>query len=95
MIEAMEQAGFETIDVENLRRHYQLTLRLWVRNLEARREEAITASDPATWRLWRLYMAGSAFRFGAGNIALHQILAARRHQPQPLPLTRADLYSGC
>ena len=92
VIEAMEQAGFETIDVENLRRHYQLTLRLWVRNLEARREEAIAASDPATWRLWRLYMAGSAHRFGAGHIALHQILAARRHQPQPLPLTRADLY---
>ncbi len=89
---AMEEAGFEILDTENLRRHYTLTLRAWVRNLEARRKEAVAASDEATWRLWRLYMSGCAHYFEAGEIAIHQVLAGHRHRNPPVPLRRDDLY---
>jgi len=90
--DAMEQAGFETLDVESLRRHYALTLRHWVHALETKRNEAVAYSSEVTYRLWRLYMAGCAFYFDEGSIGLHQVLAGHQHQLQPVPLRRDDLY---
>ena len=92
VVEAMERAGFETLDVENLRPHYALTLRDWVRNLESERERVVRASSDATWRLWRLYMAGCAWYFDEGSVGVHQVLAGPRHQRHPVPLRRDDLY---
>ena len=91
--DAMERAGFETLDVESLRRHYALTLRHWVRALEAKRDEAVRYSSEVTYRLWRLYMAGCAFYFDEGSIGLHQVLAGHQHKLQPVPLRRDDLYA--
>ena len=90
--DAMERAGFEPLDVECLRRHYALTLRHWVQMLEARRDEAIACSSEVTYRLWRLYMAGCAYYFDEGSIGLHQVLVGHKHQQQPVPLRRDDLY---
>ncbi len=90
--DAMERAGFEPLDVESLRRHYVLTLRHWVAALEERRDEAIRHSSEVTYRLWRLYMAGSAFYFDEGSIGVHQVLAGHLYGCQPLPLRRDDLY---
>ncbi len=88
-----EEAGFEVRDVENLREHYALTLRHWVRRLEARWEEAIQASDEVTARIWRLYMAASAYGFDIGNINVNQTLLLKAVPCQHhLPWTRADLY---
>jgi len=89
---AMESAGFETLDVESLRRHYALTLRRWVHDLEAKRDKAIRYSSEVTYRLWKLYMAGCAYYFDEGSIGLHQVLAGQKHQLQPIPLRRDDLY---
>ena len=89
-----ENAGFEVRDVENLREHYALTLRNWVNRLAQHREEAIRASDPVTYRTWRLYMSGSAYGFESGNINVNQSLLAKT-TPQGrsgVPLSRADLY---
>lgn len=90
--DAMEKAGFELLDVESLRRHYALTLRHWVKSLESQRDKAIACSSEVTYRLWRLYMAGSAYYFDEGGIGLHQILAGHQHQLPPVPLRRDDLY---
>jgi cyclopropane-fatty-acyl-phospholipid synthase len=57
---AAERAGFEIRDVENLREHYAHTLRAWSRNLEAHRAAAVAATNERTYRVWRLYFAGSA-----------------------------------
>ncbi|MFQ5814038.1 MAG: class I SAM-dependent methyltransferase [Anaerolineae bacterium] len=89
-----ERAGFEVRDVENLREHYALTLHHWVKRLEAHQAEAVDVTDEATYRTWRLYMAGAAHGFEVGNINVNQTLLAkpvggRSH----LPLTRADLYA--
>jgi cyclopropane-fatty-acyl-phospholipid synthase len=94
---SMERAKFEIHDVENLRPHYAMTLRHWVQRLEANHERAVKALNEATYRVWRLYMAGCALEFESGGTTIHQVLASRRpdHEPyrSPVPLTRADLYA--
>jgi len=88
----MEQSQFEILDVESLRRHYTLTLRHWLASLEAQHDAAVAASSEATYRLWRLYMAGAAYFFNEGSLNIYQILAGHAHQPLTIPLRRADLY---
>ena len=92
VMDTMERSGFELLDVESLRPHYVLTLRHWVLTLESNREAAISASSEATYRLWRLYMAGSAHYFQEGSIGVYQILAGRVRCPLSVPLRRDDLY---
>jgi cyclopropane-fatty-acyl-phospholipid synthase len=90
-----ELAGFETRDVESLREHYALTLRHWVRRLEAHRDEAIQQVGETTYRVWRLYMSGSASGFASGTIGIIQALFSKPDASgrTNLPLTRADLYA--
>ena len=94
MLRAAESIGFEIRDVENLREHYALTLHHWLRRLEAHHAEARSLVDVTTYRVWRLYIAGSAHGFRRGHIAVYQTLFAKLDpsgQPN-LPLTRADWY---
>jgi cyclopropane-fatty-acyl-phospholipid synthase len=95
MLRAAESAHFEIRDVENLREHYALTLRRWLRRLEAHRDEALRFVDEATYRVWRLYLAGSAHGFRRGQLAVYQTLLARLDSSgqSNLPLTRGDWYA--
>jgi cyclopropane-fatty-acyl-phospholipid synthase len=77
VVSAMQDAGFEVRHEENLREHYARTLRHWVGNLEANWDEAVRLTSESRARIWRLYMAGSAVLFEAGNIQLHQVLGTR------------------
>lgn len=89
----MEQTGFEICDVEALRPHYAMTLRHWVNRLEAQRQEALEYVSEATYRVWRLYMAGCAVQFETGAIGVYQILAVNGQSGLTgLPLTRQDIY---
>jgi cyclopropane-fatty-acyl-phospholipid synthase len=92
MLRAAESSGFEVRDVENLREHYALTLRHWLHRLEAHHDEALRFVDEATYRVWRLYIAGSAHGFQRGHIAVYQTLLAklRPFGESTLPLTRDD-----
>jgi cyclopropane-fatty-acyl-phospholipid synthase len=90
-----EEAGFEVRDVEGLREHYAMTLRLWVKRLEANRVRAIELTSPETYRVWRIYMAGSAYSFETGRIGLYQSLLVKSgRQAIKLPLTRSDWYQS-
>src|SRR5208337_5369133 len=62
-LRAAELSGFEVRDLESLREHYALTLHKWVQRLEAHAEQARRITDDKTYRIWRLYMAGSARGF--------------------------------
>jgi cyclopropane-fatty-acyl-phospholipid synthase len=87
------RAGFELRDLENLREHYALTLRQWVRLMEEHTTEAENATNKATLRTWRLYMASSAYSFSSGKINVNQSLFSKPDAGSSnLPLTRADLY---
>ncbi len=90
--QAMEEAGFELLDIESLRRHYVLTLRCWVRALVEKKEQATQLTSEETYRLWKLYMAGCAYFFEAGGINVYQVLAGHEGKSLDTPLTRDDLY---
>jgi cyclopropane-fatty-acyl-phospholipid synthase len=94
MLRAAESAHFEIRDVENLREHYARTLRHWLRRLETNHDKALQFVDESTYRVWRLYIAGSAHGFRTGHIAVYQTLLAKLDSSREtkLPLTRDDWY---
>jgi cyclopropane-fatty-acyl-phospholipid synthase len=85
----MEAAGLELRDLESLREHYTLTLRNWVRNLEAGYDGAVREVGEARARVWRLYMSGSAAAFASGAISVFQAVAIKPGGEHRLPLNRA------
>lgn len=90
---AAEEAGFEIRDVESLREHYALTLRRWVRNLQACASEVLQTVSERTVRTWLLYMAGSAAAFERGDISACQVLLRRRNAAHNAELcTRENWY---
>jgi cyclopropane-fatty-acyl-phospholipid synthase len=94
-LRAAEAAGFEVRDLENLREHYELTLRAWVDGLQRNASQLLRQVSDVTYRTWLLYMAGSAAAFHRGDIAVYQMLLSRPdHGASGLPLTREDLYQG-
>jgi cyclopropane-fatty-acyl-phospholipid synthase len=77
VLATMAEAGWEAVDVENLRPHYARTLWAWSDALEARVDDARRAAPEKVVRAYRLYLAGSAMAFERGWLSLHQVLAAR------------------
>jgi cyclopropane-fatty-acyl-phospholipid synthase len=94
-INAAEGAGFEVRDVENLREHYELTLRHWVDSLRRNKDTLLEIVPETTYRIWLLYTAGSAAAFRSGRIAIHQVLFSRLDRGRSrLPLVRDDWYAN-
>lgn len=83
----MEQAGFELLDVQQLRRHYARTLLYWIHNLETNAEAARAEHGEIPYRVWRAYMAGSVVGFESNTLGLAQVLGVRA--AADLPLTRS------
>ncbi len=96
MLGIAERTGFEVRDVESLREHYALTLRHWVQRLEASRDAALCLVDERTYRVWRLYMAGTSHAFTTARLSLHQTLLSKpgRGGEARLPWSRGDLYAN-
>ena len=89
-----ERAGWEVRDVESLREHYATTLRHWNRRLAAHEEEAKRLVGEETYRVWRIYMAGSAYSFAHERISVYQALLAKPDAAGKvhIPPTRRDIY---
>ena len=92
-LKEMCAAGLEPVDVENLRRHYALTLAQWAERFEAAGERLRQIAGERRWRIWRLYLAGCAHGFANHWIALYQVLAVKAGS-DILPLTRDYIYRG-
>ena len=94
MVEAAEKKGWEIRDVESLREHYALTLRHWIRRLEAAHDRALAFVNEPTYRVWRLYMAGCAHNFQVGRLSIYQTLLARisENGTSRAVATRRDWY---
>lgn len=95
VIEEMSAQGLESTDVESLRPHYAKTLWHWVDRLQAEREAAVSKVGEKAYRIWRIYMAGSAHAFERGWMSIYQVLAAKPGADGrlPLPLTRDHVYT--
>ena len=95
----MENAGLEILDIENLRRHYALTLDAWAERFD-RNWEKIRALDPERFnerfrRIWRVYLYGCAemFRLPVGRTHLFQIVFSKGNVSMTsYPLSRGFLY---
>jgi cyclopropane-fatty-acyl-phospholipid synthase len=92
--EALAAAGLEPLDIENLRIHYVRTLWEWVHRLEASQANAISLIGEKNYRIWRIYMAGSAFSFDHNWLALFQIVAGKPKKDGSLayPFNRKHIY---
>ncbi|WP_324780751.1 cyclopropane-fatty-acyl-phospholipid synthase family protein [Thiobacillus sedimenti] len=98
-IEAMDACGLEIVDIENLRRHYALTLDAWATRFDAR-WDAIHALDPQRFderfrRTWRTYLWSCAemFRSPCGMTHLFQIVFSKGNvDRERYPMSRAFLY---
>jgi cyclopropane-fatty-acyl-phospholipid synthase len=96
---AMERAGLEILDVENLRRHYALTLDVWADRFEQRWND-IRGLDPTTFterfhRVWRTYLVscGEMFRSPKSNTHLFQITFSKGNVTREnYPMSRRHLY---
>ncbi len=95
VIEGMAGQGLELVDAESLREHYAKTLWAWVNRLEASEREARREVGDERYRIWRIYMAGSAHAFDRGWLSLWQLLAGKALPDGrlPHPLTREDIYA--
>lgn len=89
---AAEEAGFEVLDVENLRPHYALTCRAWVSRLQAAGEDCMRLVTQDVYRTWLLYLAACAASFEEGGTDIYQALFAKRSPHQHRPLTREYMY---
>ncbi|MET0628256.1 MAG: cyclopropane-fatty-acyl-phospholipid synthase family protein [Acidimicrobiia bacterium] len=77
VVSAMQAARFEVRHVESLREHYALTLRQWVKNLEADWSAAVREAGAGRARVWRLYMAAAALGFEQDEGEIHQVMATK------------------
>ena len=96
-IDAMDANGLEVIDVENLRRHYALTLDAWAERFDAN-WDAIQALDPARFnerhrRIWRTYLWSCAemFRSRTSRTHLFQVTVSKGNVTD-YPMSRSFLY---
>jgi cyclopropane-fatty-acyl-phospholipid synthase len=95
----IERAGLEVLDVENLRRHYAITLDHWAERFD-RNWERIRALDPKRFderfrRIWRVYLYGCAemFRSPASGTHLFQVVFSKGNVSRTsYPMTRDFLY---
>ncbi|MFZ5508844.1 MAG: class I SAM-dependent methyltransferase [Pseudomonadota bacterium] len=94
VVEALSDKGLECVDAESLRPHYARTLWHWVERLEANADKARALVGEKKYRIWRIYMAGSANAFSRGWISLFQILAGKplADGSLPYPYTRDHIY---
>jgi len=92
----MSEQGLESCDVENLRPHYARTLWHWVERLEASQETVLATAGEKIYRIWRIYMAGSAHAFERGWMSIYQILAGKPLARGRLgvPATREYIYAA-
>ena len=99
VIDAMADCDLEVVDIENLRRHYGLTLDAWAERFD-RSWDRIRSLDPGRFderfrRIWRtyLYACAEVFRLPAGHTHLFQIVYSKGNiTDSSYPMSRAFLY---
>ena len=97
-IDWMERCGLEVLDIENLRRHYALTLDCWAERFD-RSWDAIHAVDPQRFderfrRRWRTYLwsCAEAFREARPDLNLFQVTVSKGNVRGNYPMDRSFLY---
>jgi len=91
MMQIFEPSDLSVLDVENIRLHYALTLRHWLKRYENAVGTVRAMFDEPLVRMWRLYLAGSIAAFESGVLQLFQVLFTTQEN-NDIPLTRGFMY---
>ena len=88
-----ESNGLSVLDVENLRRHYAMTLRDWLQRYREQEAQVREMHDERFVRAWRLYLAGSQAAFSVGELQLFQWVFTQGSNNE-IPWSRSYQYPG-
>ncbi len=90
-----QHAGMETLDVENLRRHYAKTLEHWSANYERAAPQLKALVPELTYRVWRVYLGGCAYGFTQDWMSIYQVLLCKSggDRQNTTPMSRAYIYA--
>ena len=77
IMNCLAEDNFHTLDVENLRNHYNRTLLCWEKNYKEHIDEVREMFDEEFVRMWDLYLSACAAMFHNGIIDIHQILVSK------------------
>jgi cyclopropane-fatty-acyl-phospholipid synthase len=95
VLKSMQEGGLETLDVENLRRHYARTCGIWAENFEKNAPAIKRTTDDRHFRIWHIYLAGSAYAFANDWISLYQVLCMKGgRDAAQLPWSRRYMYAS-
>ena len=86
MVGASQKVRLIASDVENLRLHYALTLRHWLKRATKARSEIEAMYDERFFRMWEFYLAGGIVMFESGAACNYQVQYIRDRNA--LPITR-------
>ena len=99
-IQLMERHGLDILDIENLRRHYALTLDEWAARFDRcwddiRRLDSSRFNEEF-YRKWRSYLYACAEMFRSPNTRTHlfQITFSKGNVGYEYPMSRNYLYAG-
>jgi cyclopropane-fatty-acyl-phospholipid synthase len=87
LVSAMETAGWEIADVEELRYHYAHTLAEWYRRTTLHRDEIVALYDERLFRMWQFYLAGAEHSFRYAQLVNFHLQSVKRRDA--LPMTRS------
>lgn len=87
MLSCAAEDNFHTMDVENLRLHYNRTLLCWEKNFREHIDDVREMFDERFVRMWDLYLSACAATFHNGIIDVHQILFTKGINNE-LPMVR-------
>ncbi len=92
LVETAEDTGFDFVDLENLRRHYDLTLGNWARRFERHAEAIKQLYGESFVRMWRFYLYGCQMAFRYNPLYVFQLLFTLGRRDD-MPLVREELYT--
>jgi cyclopropane-fatty-acyl-phospholipid synthase len=91
MMDIFEPNRLSVLDVENLRLHYERTMREWLARFDRNLDTISRRFGERFVRAWRLYLAGVMIAFRHGLAQLFQVSFARERF-NGMPWTRAHVY---
>jgi cyclopropane-fatty-acyl-phospholipid synthase len=92
VLPAIEREGLLATDLEVLRLHYAMTLRLWRQRFRASWHKAAERFGERFCRMWEMYLAGSETAFRYQNLMVFQVQLTK--QQEILPLTRDYMFDA-
>jgi cyclopropane-fatty-acyl-phospholipid synthase len=72
-LKALENNGFQAIQVKNLSPHYEKATAAWYERMMDKRKEMTALVGDQTFRAWRIYLAGISGGFAAKTVTINRI----------------------